>query len=196
MSNPTASPAAPLSPASPGAPVSRELSESPSRPAIAFHSAYDQGFARVAAVTLPVALANPAANAQAILTQVRALSDEGAALAVFPELSLTGYSIDDLVLADVLLADVLSAIETIRAASAELLPAIVVGAPLREGDRLYNCAVVIVGGEVRGVIPKAYLPNYREFYDKRYFADGAATDASWIDLPGVRCGRDDGSDVD
>ena len=104
-------------------------------------------------------LADPAANAQAIIEQVRVLSDRGVALAVFPELSLTGYSIDDLVLADVLLADVLSAIETIRAASAELLPAIVVGAPLREGDRFYNCAVVIVGGEVRGVIPKVYLPN-------------------------------------
>ena len=175
--------------------MSPAADEPPAAPTIAFRSAYDQGFARVAAVTLPVVLADPAANAQAIIEQVRVLSDRGVALAVFPELSLTGYSIDDLVLADVLLADVLSAIETIRAASAELLPAIVVGAPLREGDRLYNCAVVIVGGEVRGVIPKAYLPNYREFYDKRYFADGAATDASWIDLPGVRCGRDDGSDA-
>ena len=158
--------------------MSPAADQPPAAPTIAFRSAYDQGFARVAAVTLPVVLADPAANAQAIIEQVRVLSDRGVALAVFSELSLTGYSIDDLVLADVLLADVLSAIETIRAASAELLPAIVVGAPLREGDRLYNCAVVIVGGEVRGVIPKAYLPNYREFYDKRYFADGATTDAS------------------
>ena len=188
MSNPTASPAAPLSPASPGAPVSRELSESPSRPAIAFHSAYDQGFARVAAVTLPVALANPAANAQAILTQVRALSDEGAALAVFPELSLTGYSIDDLLLSDVLLAEVLTAIETIRRASTALLPVIVVGAPLRLGNRLYNCAVIIAGGRVRGVAPKSYLPNYREFYEKRHFAEGADAEHSQIHLPGVRPG--------
>ena len=188
MSNPTASPAAPLSPASPGAPVSRELSESPSRPAIAFHSAYDQGFARVAAVTLPVALANPAANAQAILTQVRALSDEGAALAVFPELSLTGYSIDDLLLSDVLLAEVLTAIETIRRASTALLPVIVVGAPLRLGNRLYNCAVIIAGGRVRGVAPKSYLPNYREFYEKRHFAEGAGAEHSQIHLPGVRPG--------
>ena len=130
------------------------------RPAIEFRFAYDQGFARVAVVTLPVALANPAANATAIIEQARTLSDDGVCLAAFPELSLTGYSIDDLLLGDVLLDEVLAAIETIRAASAGLLPAIVVGAPLREGNRLYNCAVVIQGGAVRGVVPKSYLPTY------------------------------------
>ena len=175
------------------------------RPAIEFRSAYDQGFARVAAVTLPVALANPAANAAAIIEQARALSDDGVCLAAFPELSLTGYSIDDLLLGDVLLDEALAGIETIRAASAGLLPAIVVGAPLREGSRLYNCAVVIQGGAVRGVVPKSYLPTYREFYEKRHFADGGgAAGARRIALRGVRDGagadpavgsRDDGARV-
>ena len=175
------------------------------RPAIEFRSAYDQGFARVAAVTLPVALANPAANAAAIIEQARALSDDGVCLAAFPELSLTGYSIDDLLLGDVLLDEALAGIETIRAASAGLLPAIVVGAPLREGSRLYNCAVVIQGGAVRGVAPKSYLPTYREFYEKRHFADGGgAAGARRIALRGVRDGagadpaagsRDDGARV-
>ena len=175
------------------------------RPAIEFRSAYDQGFARVAAVTLPVALANPAANAAAIIEQARALSDDGVCLAAFPELSLTGYSIDDLLLGDVLLDEALAGIETIRAASAGLLPAIVVGAPLREGNRLYNCAVVIQGGAVRGVAPKSYLPTYREFYEKRHFADGGgAAGARRIALRGVRDGagadpavgsRDDGARV-
>ena len=175
------------------------------RPAIEFRSAYDQGFARVAAVTLPVALANPAANAAAIIEQARALSDDGVCLAAFPELSLTGYSIDDLLLGDVLLDEALAGIETIRAASAGLLPAIVVGAPLREGSRLYNCAVVIQGGAVRGVVPKSYLPTYREFYEKRHFADGGgAASARRIALRGVRDGagadpavgsRDDGARV-
>ena len=161
------------------------------RPTIEFRSAYDQGFARVAAVTLPVALADPAANAAVIIDQARSLSDDGVCLAAFPELSLTGYSIDDLLLSDVLLDEVLAAIETIRAASAGLLPAIIVGAPLRDGSRLYNCAVVIQGGVVRGVAPKSYLPTYREFYEKRHFASGdGAPGAQRILLPAVRAGAE------
>ena len=159
---------------------------------IEFLSAYDQGFARVAAVTLPVVPVNPAANAAAIVEQARFLADDGVCLAAFPELCLTGYAIDDLLLSDVLLSDVLAAIETLRAASAGLLPALVVGAPLRLGDRLYNCALVIQGGRVRGVAPKSYLPTYREFYEKRHFAPGDALPAGVesIELPGVRSGSD------
>lgn len=156
-------------------------------PTLEFRSAYDQGFARVAAVTLPVVLANPAANAEAVIERARALGEDGVCIAAFPELSLTGYSIDDLLLSDVLRAEVLSAIETVRAASEDLLPVIVVGAPLLVGTRLYNCAVVIQGGEVRGVAPKSYLPNYREFYEKRHFAAGDAVEGEdrWITLEGV-----------
>ena len=159
---------------------------------IEFLSAYDQGFARVAAVTLPVVPVDPAANAAAIIEQARALAEDGVCLAAFPELCLTGYAIDDLLLSDVLLSDVLAAIETLRAASADLLPALVVGAPLRLGDRLYNCALVIQGGRVRGVAPKSYLPTYREFYEKRHFAPGDALPAGVesIELPGVRGGSD------
>ena len=161
-------------------------------PAIEFLSAYDQGFARVAAVTLPVVPVDPAANAAAIIEQARALADDGVCVAAFPELCLTGYAIDDLLLSDVLLSDVLTAIETLRAASADLLPALVVGAPLRLGDRLYNCALVIQGGRVRGVAPKSYLPTYREFYEKRHFAPGDALPAGVesIEMPGVRSGSD------
>ena len=161
-------------------------------PAIEFLSTYDQGFARVAAVTLPVVPVDPAANAAAIIEQARALADDGVCLAAFPELCLTGYAIDDLLLSDVLLSDVLTAIETLRAASADLLTTLVVGAPLRLGDRLYNCALVIQGGRVRGVAPKSYLPTYREFYEKRHFAPGDALPAGVesIELPGVRSGSD------
>ena len=159
---------------------------------IEFLSAYDQGFARVAAVTLPVVPVDPAANAAAIIEQARTLAEDGVCLAAFPELCLTGYAIDDLLLSDVLLSDVLAAIETLRAASAGLLPALVVGAPLRLGDRLYNCALVIQGGRVRGVAPKSYLPTYREFYEKRHFAPGDALPAGVesIELPGVLSGSD------
>nr|PKY83411.1 NAD(+) synthase [Actinomyces naeslundii] len=159
---------------------------------IEFLSAYDQGFARVAAVTLPVVPVDPAANASAIIEQARTLAEDGVCLAAFPELCLTGYAIDDLLLSDVLLSDVLAAIETLRAASADLLTALVVGAPLRLGDRLYNCALVIQGGRVRGVAPKSYLPTYREFYEKRHFALGDALPAGVesIELPGVHGGSD------
>ncbi|SDM29554.1 NAD(+) synthase [Actinomyces ruminicola] len=155
------------------------------RPTFTFRSAYDQGFARVAAVTLPVHLGDPAANAAAVVAQARALSDDGVVLAAFPELTLTGYSIDDLLLDDLLLRNVLAGIEAIREASADLLPALVVGAPLRVGERLLNCAVVIQGGAVRGVVPKSYVPSYREFYETRHFAAGADAVPTTVRLPGV-----------
>ncbi|QQM67510.1 NAD(+) synthase [Actinomyces weissii] len=163
--------------------MSQLLSE---RPTIAFRSAYDQGFARVAAVTLPVVLADPVSNAQAVIEQARSLSAQGVCLAAFPELCLTGYSIDDLFLNEVLLQDTLAAIESLRAATAELGTALVVGAPLRVGNRVYNCALVICGGQVLGAAPKSYLPNYREFYDKRYFAAGDSPEEGRVTLPGVR----------
>ncbi|ARD41080.1 NAD(+) synthase [Actinomyces gaoshouyii] len=162
--------------------------EAAGRPSIVFRSAYDQGFARVAAVTLPVVPGDPDKNAAAIIDQARALGEDGVCLAAFPELCLTGYAIDDLLHADVLLDAALAAIETIRAASEDFLPAIVIGAPIRVGDRLFNCAVVIAGGAVRGVAPKSYLPTYREFYEARHFAAGDApeVDQRRARLRGVR----------
>ena len=162
------------------------MTQASAAPDIEFRSAYDQGFARVAAVTLPVTRADPAANAAAVIARARRLGEEGVCLAVFPELGLTGYSIDDLLLSDVLLRETLAAIETIRAASAGFLPAIVVGAPLRAGGRLFNCAVVIAGGAVRGAAPKSYPPAYREFYEKRHFACGGDAGERDIDVNGAR----------
>jgi NAD+ synthase (glutamine-hydrolysing) len=139
---------------------------------VEFYSAYAQGFARVAACTMPVALADPAANARTVVEIARECHDDGVAVAVFPELCLSGYSIEDLLLQDTLLNAVQEAIGTVARASAELLPVIVVGAPLPHGSRLLNCAVVVKGGRVLGVAPKSYLPNYREFYERRHFAPG------------------------
>ena len=137
-----------------------------------FYSAYAHGFARVAACTIPVAIADPAANARTVLEQARACHDDGVAVAVFPELSLCGYAIDDLLLQDTLLAAVEAAIAEVVAGSADLRPVLVVGAPLVHGTRVLNCAVVIHGGRVLGVSPKSYLPTYREFYERRHFAPG------------------------
>lgn len=137
-----------------------------------FASAYRHGFARVAACTIPLAIADPAANAEAVLAEARACDADAVAVAVFPELCLSGYAIDDLVLQDALQGGVEAAIERIVEASADLLPVLVVGAPLRHRNRLYNCAVVIHRGEILGVAPKAYLPTYREFYERRWYAAG------------------------
>ncbi|XBB69488.1 NAD(+) synthase [Nocardioides sp. WV_118_6] len=151
-----------------------------------FYSAYAHGFARVAAVTLPVAVADPAANAARTIEQARACHDEGVAVAVFPELGLTGYAVDDLFLQDVLLEAVHAGIAEIVAASVDLMSILVVGAPLRHGNRLLNCAVVIHRGEVLGVAPKSYLPTYREFYERRWFAPGDDLHGQDIVVAGAR----------
>ncbi|HEU4568546.1 MAG TPA: NAD(+) synthase, partial [Marmoricola sp.] len=137
-----------------------------------FRSAYAQGFARVAACTVPVTVADPAANVECVLTEARACHDEGVAVAVFPELCLTGYSIDDLFLQDAVLDAVDDALSALLDASADLMPVIVVGTPLRKGHRLFNCAVVAHRGRILGVAPKSFLPTYREFYESRWFAAG------------------------
>jgi NAD+ synthase (glutamine-hydrolysing) len=137
-----------------------------------FESAYRHGFARIAACTIPVAIADPARNALAVLSAARECDADAVAVAVFPELCLTGYAIDDLVLQDAVLDAVEAAVATLVAASGDLFPMIVVGAPLRHRNRLYNCAVVIHRGELLGVAPKSYLPTYREFYERRWYAPG------------------------
>ncbi|GIL34964.1 NAD(+) synthase [Phycicoccus sp. DTK01] len=156
-----------------------------------FRNVYAQGFARVAACTLPVALADPAENARRIGEQVRACHDDGVAVALFPELSLSGYAVDDLFLQDVLLDAVDRAVVSLAEATVGLTPVVVVGAPLRHANRLYNCAVVIHRGEVLGVAPKSYLPTYREFYEKRWFAAGTGQEGQNLVRP-----QWPGSDVD
>ncbi|HEX3398757.1 MAG TPA: NAD(+) synthase [Acetobacteraceae bacterium] len=137
-----------------------------------FRSIYRHGLARVAACTTQCTLADPAANAAAILEVARRCHDRGAALAVFPELGISGYAISDLLHQSTLLDAVESAIADIVAASADLLPLLLVGAPLRHAGALYNCALAIHRGRLLGVVPKVHLPNYREFYEPRHFVVG------------------------
>jgi NAD+ synthase (glutamine-hydrolysing) len=135
-----------------------------------FQSLYAHGFVRVAACAPVVVPADPAANAAAILHFWREADAEKAAILLTPELSLSGYAIDDLLLQDALLDSVEAAIARLKAESEKLFPILIVGAPLRSENAVFNCAVVIHRGEVLGVIAKSYLPNYREYYEKRYFA--------------------------
>nr|MCW1958709.1 NAD(+) synthase [Mycobacterium sp.] len=137
-----------------------------------FFGAYRHGFARVAACTHRTVLADPSANAASVLRIARECHDEGVAVAVFPELTLSGYSIEDILLQDTLLDAVETALADVVTASVGLLPVLVVGAPLRHLHRIYNTAVVIHRGEVLGVAVKSYLPTYREFYERRQMAPG------------------------
>ena len=152
-----------------------------------FYSAYGQGFVRVAACTLHTAIGEPATNAESVLAVARECHDEGVGLAVFPELTLSGYSIEDILMQDALLDAVEDALLDIVVASADLLPVLVVGAPLRYQHRIYNTAVVIHRGRVLGVAPKSYLPTYREFYERRQMAAGDNVRGAHPDGPTQRC---------
>ena len=137
-----------------------------------FANLYEHGFVRVAACTLPITLVRPEKNADAVAAIARECASEGVALAVFPELCLTGYSIEDLLLNDTVLDAADQAVGRLAEATADLDTVVVAGAPLRSLNRVYNCAVVLHRGEVLGVVPKSYLPTYREFYERRQLAPG------------------------
>ncbi len=138
-----------------------------------FHAIHSHGFVRVAACTPAVAVGDPGFNAAQTLALAREGHDRACDLMLFPELGLSAYAIDDLFLQDALLARVEAEIAGLAAASAELAPVLVVGAPVRHGGALYNAAVVIARGKILGIVPKSFLPNYREFYENRWFAPGA-----------------------
>jgi NAD+ synthase (glutamine-hydrolysing) len=139
---------------------------------MSFRSLYRHGFVRVAACTTRTALADPSTNAATILAMARSCHAQGVALAVFPELCVSGYAISDLLQQTALLDAVEAAVDTIVVASSELLPLLLVGAPIRHQGALYNCALAIHRGRLLGVVPKIHLPNYREFYEPRHFVSG------------------------
>jgi len=147
-----------------------------------FFSLYSHGFLRISAAPIRVSLADPAANAAEIVTALTAAKTAGVGLAIFPELCLTGYSIDDLFHQKTVSEAVLDAVEQLRLASKGTGVVAVVGAPLSWAQRVYNCAVVIYDGRVLGVVPKSHLPNYREFYERRYFHAGAGVEGEEIAL--------------
>jgi NAD+ synthase (glutamine-hydrolysing) len=149
-----------------------------------FHSIHAHGFVRVAAAT-PIATAgDPAANAEAALALAREADAAHVDLVVYPELNLSSYAVDDLHLQDGFIAATEAAIAAVVAGSAKLKPVLVVGAPLRRNGRLYNCAFVIARGRILGVVPKSFLPNYREYYEKRWFASGVGLAGLTVEIGG------------
>lgn len=149
-----------------------------------FFDMHEHGFVRVATATPCSRTADVAHNTQGVLAEAHKAHAVNVDLVVFPELTLSSYAIDDLLLQNALIERVEQAIADVVAASADLTPVLVLGAPLRRGDKLYNCAVVIAGGQILGVVPKSFLPNYREFYEKRHFAHGRGCTDLWIGVAG------------
>lgn len=137
-----------------------------------FYQAHSHGFVRVATSTPQVRTADVAFNTAAILEEARRAHDARVDLVVYPELCVSSYAIDDLHLQGALLDAVEQAVGEVVAASAQRGPVLLIGAPLRRNGKIFNCALVIAGGALLGVVPKSFLPNYREYYEKRWFAHG------------------------
>ncbi|MEW6255102.1 MAG: NAD(+) synthase [Pseudomonadota bacterium] len=140
-----------------------------------FFSLYSHDFIRIASCVPRARVADPAFAAEETLRLAQEGHAAGTAILLFPELGLSSYAIDDLLFQDALLDSVQAALRQIVEAARALDPILVVGAPLRAGGRLYNCGLVIHRGAILGVVPKTYLPNYREFYEQRHFTTGAGT---------------------
>ncbi|GGD91450.1 NAD(+) synthase [Aureimonas endophytica] len=149
-----------------------------------FHSHHQQGFVRIGVATPIVAVADPARNGAAAQEIVERAAREAVDLVIFPELNLSGYAIDDLHLQDALLGGVEAAVLRLAEATRDLQPVILVGGPVRRNGRLYNCAIALARGRILGVVPKVFLPNYREYYEKRWFASGHGLSGLTIELAG------------
>jgi len=130
----------------------------------------DFGFVRVAAAVPPLKVADIEHNLREILSFARQADERRAQIVVFPELCLTGYTAGDLFHQHLLLDRAALALETIARASTSLRTVLVVGVPLAAEGNLFNCAAVVSGGVIHGLVPKTYIPGYKEYYEERWFA--------------------------
>ncbi|AKH41205.1 NAD+ synthase (glutamine-hydrolyzing) [Altererythrobacter atlanticus] len=149
-----------------------------------FYDMHQHGFVRVATSTPRVRTADVAYNARAIVEEAKRAHEAQVDLLVYPELSLSSYALDDLVMQDALLDAVEAEMAGIVAASKGLTPVMLIGAPLRHNGRLYNCALAVADGKLLGAVPKSFLPNYREYYEKRWFAHGRNIRGATITVSG------------
>lgn len=145
-----------------------------------------QGFVKAAAVTPKIKVADIKYNAELILDMMKESTRQGAKIVVFPELCLTGYTCQDLFLQERLLQGAKDALMKLVKESASLDAIFFVGLPFEILGKLYNVAAVFSHGEVLGLVPKSYLPNYNEFYEARHFVSGAEL-ATEVVLPDGSC---------
>jgi len=130
------------------------------------------GFYRVASAVNTTTVANPKKNAEEILTLIKEAYHKEVSVVVFPELTLTGYTASDLFLNQTLLSAQNASLQHILKQTTNISTIVILGIALLEADRLYNCAVVLQNGTILGIVPKSYLPNHKEFYEKRQFLSG------------------------
>ena len=151
-----------------------------------FFNLYSHDLIRAAVAIPSVRVADPAFNGEQTLTLIRKAADRKAVLVLFPELGLSAYTCDDLFQQRVVLDGCVAALERILESTRHLPIVSVVGLPLEVGHLLFNCAAVISRGRILGIIPKTYLPGYREFYEVRQFTSGTAAAQDQVDLAGQR----------
>ncbi len=151
---------------------------------VEFFNLYNHGFVRVAVGTPEVRVADPVFNGARTIELMAQADREKAVLVLFPELGLTSYSCDDLFHQQALLDSALANLREVLQASEGLNLIAVVGMPLQVDHLLFNCAVVIHRGKILGIVPKTFLPNYREFYEYRQFAPASAARSSAVDVLG------------
>lgn len=142
------------------------------------------GFYKVAAVTFPIVLGDVFENARRICDYIKKAEKEHVQLLVFPELSLTGYTCGDMFLRKELSEQTEYALRDIKTATSGNRVLVCVGMPVEDHGKLFNCAVYIQSGEIKGVVPKTYIPNYGEFYEKRWFVSATCRTSNTICLLG------------
>jgi len=151
-----------------------------------FYSIYSHGFVRAAVCIPSLRVADPLFNVERTLHLGKRASEASVAVALFPELGISAYSNEDLFQQDALLQASECALGKLIDASKQLTPVLIVGCPLQVAGKLFNCALTIYRGRILGVAPKTYLPNYREFYEKRQFTSGFDAITSELTLLGQR----------
>ena len=152
----------------------------------------DLGFLRIAAAVPEIKVADVDFNVKNILAMLGKAHVAGVQIVTFPEMSLTGYRIDDLVQHQVLLNKALDGLAAIAAATENIPTIVIVGLPISIEQKIFNCAAVLSAGKTIGIVPKTYLPNYKEFYDNRWFESGAFLESTNMVLNDqiVPCGTD------
>jgi NAD+ synthase (glutamine-hydrolysing) len=153
---------------------------------VTFFNLYSHNFVRAAVAIPEVRVADPAFNAGQIITLMREAAGRRAVVVVFPELGLSAYSCEDLFHQQAVLDGAKQALAQVLAVSRTVNLVAVVGMPLQVDGLLYNCAVVLAGGKILGIVPKTYLPNYREFYELRQFTPGDFCARESVELAGQR----------
>ncbi len=151
-----------------------------------FFNLYNHGFVRVAVGVPEVRVADPAFNGSRTIDLMKKAAGEKAVLVLFPELGVSSYSCDDLFHQQALLEASREALRGILTASETLNLTAVIGMPLQIDHLLFNCAVVVLRGKILGIVPKTFLPNYREFYEYRQFAPASAARSTTVEILGQK----------